>query len=106
MLLPFAFFSMETFTLSLVLALLLGVGALGMVAYVIALWRHKRAGSGEVSLLGCVATVETPLAPEGYVLVRGELWPARAVAGEKIARGQAVRVCGARGHLLEVEPLR
>jgi len=43
------------------------------------------------------------LEPEGAVLVGGELWPARARNGDRIAHGGRVRIVGARGHWLEVE---
>jgi membrane-bound serine protease (ClpP class) len=83
------------------------VGGLTLTLLTVALLsRHRKAGAGEVSLIGCVAFVTEPLQPEGAVLVRGELWRARSRSGEGMARGQAnVRVVGARGHLLEVEPL-
>jgi membrane-bound serine protease (ClpP class) len=67
--------------------------------------RHKKAGVGELDLLGARAIVETTLEPEGSVLVRGELWRARLCTGGKIERGRAVRVVGASQHLLEVEPV-
>lgn len=53
-------------------------------------------------LEGRVGVVLEALAPEGAVLVDGELWRARARSGESIARGR-VRIVGARGHWLEVE---
>ncbi|HYG81734.1 MAG TPA: NfeD family protein [Pyrinomonadaceae bacterium] len=85
-------------------ASLLVVLALGL--FVFALWRHKRAGSGDLDLMGASASVETTLGPEGSVLVRGELWPARSSTGASLERGRAVRVVGASRHLLMVAPLR
>jgi membrane-bound ClpP family serine protease len=79
---------------------------LALALYVFALWRHKRAGSGEVDLVGAAGLVETTLAPEGSVLIRGELWPARLCSGARLGRGSAVRVVGASRHLLEVEAAR
>ena len=78
--------------------------ALGL--FVFALWRHKRAGTGDVDLLGAPASVETTLGPEGSVMVRGELWRARSSTGASLERGRAVRVVGASRHLLLVAPLR
>ncbi|HKQ52687.1 MAG TPA: NfeD family protein [Pyrinomonadaceae bacterium] len=74
-----------------------------LALFVVALWRHKRAGEGDVELVGAAASVETALEPEGSVLVRGELWRARSRSGARMERGRAVRVVGASGHLLEVE---
>lgn len=67
--------------------------------------RKKRAASGELDLIGSIATVERSLTPEGAVLVRGELWPARSGANVRVERGSRVCVTGASGHLLEVERL-
>ncbi|HVF49161.1 MAG TPA: NfeD family protein [Pyrinomonadaceae bacterium] len=73
---------------------------------IVVLSRHRKAGGREVSLMQRVASVTEPLNPEGAIVVSGELWRARARSGETVARGRAnVRVVGARGHLLEVEPL-
>ena len=79
---------------------------LALALFVVALWRHKRAASGDLDLLGAAASVETTLGPEGSVLIRGELWRARSSTGARLERGRAVRVVGASRHLLEVAPLR
>jgi membrane-bound serine protease (ClpP class) len=82
------------------------LGALMIAAaWVALLSRHKKAGAGQLRLMDSVAVVETSLEPEGSVLVRGELWRARVRAGLRVERGERVRVVGAGGHLLEVEPL-
>ena len=75
-----------------------------VLATIAALSRHKKAGTGELNLVGAVAFAETNLEPEGSVLVRGELWRARSRSGETVKSGCDVRVVGARGYLLEVEP--
>ena len=74
---------------------------------VVALWWLKRSASRSgLGLVGRVASVERELNPEGHVFIGGELWPARTLSGRRVGRGPAkVRVVGARGHLLEVEPL-
>jgi membrane-bound serine protease (ClpP class) len=82
------------------------VAGLLMALIIIALSRHKKAGAGELDLMGARAVVETALEPEGAVLVRGELWRARVRTGERIERGRAVRVTGTSQYLLEVEPVR
>jgi membrane-bound serine protease (ClpP class) len=42
------------------------------------------------------------LAPEGHVLVEGEIW--RAVASEPVAAGSPLRVVGHEQYLLRVAP--
>ncbi|MDT7542258.1 MAG: NfeD-like C-terminal, partner-binding [Acidobacteriota bacterium] len=86
----------------LIVALLL-VAACVVVA---AALHHKKGARVSLELIGRVATVERDLSPEGAVLVAGELMPARARGGETILRAtcKRVRVVGARGHCLEVEP--
>lgn len=80
---------------------------LALALLVVALWRHKRAASGgPVDLLGTMGFVETTLAPEGSVLIRGELWRARLCAGESLGSGRKVHVVGASERLLEVEAAR
>jgi membrane protein implicated in regulation of membrane protease activity len=60
-------------------------------------------GIGAEQLIGEIATVRTPLAPDGYVRVRGELWRARLAAGSALVEvGGRVRVAAAHGMLLTV----
>jgi membrane-bound ClpP family serine protease len=76
-----------------------------VVCLVAAAWLHHRKGAGGAwELEGRVGVVVKALEPEGAVLVDGELWSARAQSGVRIARGR-VRIVGARGHWLEVEPV-
>jgi membrane-bound serine protease (ClpP class) len=83
---------------------LVAVPALAL--FIIMMSRHKKAGAGELDLMGAIAVVETTLEPEGSVLVRGELWRARLRTGATVERGGTVRVVGAGGqYLLEVEPV-
>ena len=92
-------------TLPVILIITLASAVLILVLATIAvLSRHKKAGTGELDLVGAVALVETNLEPEGSVLVRGELWGARVRSGATVKSGCDVRVVGARGYLLEVEP--
>jgi len=93
-------------TSQLVFAIVLCSGLTLVLLVIVAASRHKKAATGELNLMGAVASVETTLEPEGSVLIRGELWRARSSAGETIERGQSVRVTGASGHLLEVEAIR
>ena len=58
---------------------------------------------GIAQLIGEVATVKTPLAPHGFVRVRGELWRARLAADSApVEVGSRVRVTAARGMILTV----
>lgn len=86
-------------------ALIVGLLLIAAAIYVVALSRHHKAATGELELVGALASVEISLKPEGAVLVRGELWRARTRAGHVVERGGRVRVVGASAHLLEVEPL-
>jgi len=74
-----------------------------VAAVVAALSRHKKAGSGDIKLIGEIATVETRLAPEGTVIVRGELWRARSNDGSVISSHARVRVVGFKDFLALVE---
>jgi membrane protein implicated in regulation of membrane protease activity len=49
------------------------------------------------------AVAVTPLAPQGLVRVRGELWQARVASVEKVPEGTLVRVRDVQGLLLIVE---
>ena len=71
---------------------------------VIALYLHKKAGVGEIKLIGQIGAVQTKLDPEGAVIVAGELWRAQSQNGEDISAPARVRVVGFEGHLAVVEP--
>jgi membrane-bound serine protease (ClpP class) len=84
-------------------SLLLYPATLLRAAWLARRWKSARDAP---SLVGQVGSVERTLEPEGFVLVRGELWPARLRRGTRAERGEcSVRVVGARGCLLEVEAL-
>ena len=86
------------------IASLAGAAALAaLMLLVLALWRHKRASSGEIKLLGELGRVETKLDPEGTVIVAGELWRARSNTGEPIDANARVRVVAMQGHLVLVD---
>jgi membrane-bound serine protease (ClpP class) len=65
--------------------------------------RRRKARLGADAMIGCAATAMEALAPEGHVLVEGEIW--RAVADAPIAAGATVRVIGHEQLLLRVEPV-
>jgi len=64
--------------------------------------RRYRIRSGPETMVGDRAEVEEPLAPEGTVRYRGEIWRARLRGGSAV-RGQTVRIAGVDGLTLEVE---
>ncbi|HWT64951.1 MAG TPA: NfeD family protein, partial [Terracidiphilus sp.] len=64
--------------------------------------RRRKVRLGADAMVDCIAEVMEPLAPEGHVLVEGEIW--RAVSSEPIARGARVKVVGHEQNLLHVIP--
>jgi len=64
--------------------------------------RLRKSRLGADALVGSPATAMEALAPQGHVLVEGEIW--RAVASAPIAAGAALRVVGHEQMLLQVEP--
>jgi membrane protein implicated in regulation of membrane protease activity len=90
---------------ALIPLLILSAVALALPAYAVILSRHKKASRKPLRLIGRAATVESPLVPEGFVLIDGELWRARVRGGLSVGRENSVRVVGARGCVLEVESL-
>ena len=87
--------------------LILAAPAAALLAYVAHASRQKQKSSRlPLKLVGRVASVESPLAPEGFVLLDGELWRARVRGVDGVGRGCGnVRVVGARDCVLVVEPL-
>jgi membrane-bound serine protease (ClpP class) len=70
----------------------------------IAAHRDEPVRTGSEELVGAVAEVREPLAPEGQVFVSGALWRARAIDGGPIGLGNRVRIKAVDGLTLEVEP--
>ena len=64
--------------------------------------RRRKARTGADAMVGATATAMEALAPQGHVLVEGEIW--QAVASAPVAAGAALRVVGHEQMLLEVEP--
>jgi membrane-bound serine protease (ClpP class) len=79
--------------------LLFAVFVIALVRLVVNAQR-RRAQTGAEGLLGQAGRADTPLAPEGWVIVNGELW--RAVAAEPVAPGESVKVESMDGLLLRV----
>jgi membrane-bound serine protease (ClpP class) len=66
-----------------------------LIAIVVAaLSRHKKAGTGNIKLIGEIARVDSRLDPEGTVIISGELWRARSNSGDSISPHARVRVVG------------
>lgn len=63
--------------------------------------RRNKVQTGNEALLGSLAVAQSPLDPDGQVMVRGELWQARADTA--IHTGEAVRILSRDGLLLHVE---
>ncbi len=92
-------FSSPIYTISraLVISVALGTGAFFAFAVSKALLAQKRQPStGREALIGKRAIVRAPLEPEGFVLLAGELWKARAAEGT-IGLGETVEVIGLEG---------
>jgi membrane-bound ClpP family serine protease len=87
-----------------ILIILVAALPLAAAVFLAATLRHKKSAQIPLDVIGRVATVVRDLSPEGAVVVRGELLPARSRTGATISRASCVRVVGARGHHLEVEP--
>lgn len=64
--------------------------------------RRLKARLGVDALVGSEASAMEALAPEGHVLVEGEIW--RAVASEPVPEGAKLRVVGHEQYLLHVAP--
>ena len=80
----------------------IGFGAITIFLATIAVRaRRNKVQTGNESLFGSLAVAQTALNPDGQVLVRGEIWQARA--DTTVAVGEAVRVRGRNGLLLQVE---
>ena len=94
---------MRTLALSV---LVLAAPALAFLAHVVHRSRQAKLSRRPLRLVGRVATVEREMSPEGFVMVDGELWRARVSSGVGAAREMSrVRVVGASGCVLEVEPV-
>ncbi|MEX1102711.1 MAG: NfeD family protein, partial [Dehalococcoidia bacterium] len=63
--------------------------------------RKTSAATGTAALLGKLATVRSPLTPEGYVFIAGERWKAQIDDGAADT-GDKVRIIGADGFRLRV----
>jgi membrane-bound ClpP family serine protease len=65
----------------------------------------KKSGN-QPSPIGSIGKAVTDLAPNGAVLVDGELWPAVLLDEVEVLKGAHITVVGPRGHLLAVSALQ
>jgi membrane-bound ClpP family serine protease len=73
------------------------------VLLLLAFWsRHHKRHPTTTSLLNAIGIVETPLNPNGTVLINGELWLAKSVNGTTIPSKTKITVVGAEAHVLLV----
>lgn len=88
---------------SLAISLPLGLITLFLMTLVVKA-RRRKSMIGPAGLVGEIGVARTPLAPEGKVVIQGELW--NAIASADVAPGQPVRVRGVDGLLLKVDPAK
>ena len=82
---------------------ILASALVSLVLAVLCVVAHRRKSvGGPLRLLGARGTATTLIDPEGTVMVRGELWRARAP--HLMAPHTSIRVVGTDAHLLMVEP--
>lgn len=61
--------------------------------------------STSLSLIGSTGTARERLAPEGYILIHGQLWRARLIQGHsRVSAGGEVEVLDRQGLVLLVQP--
>ncbi|MDQ1637066.1 MAG: NfeD-like C-terminal, partner-binding [Pyrinomonadaceae bacterium] len=84
-------------------AIITGIASLLFIALTAGLWLRKNVGNGDLQLIGACARVETPLTPDGTVIVGGELWPAQSTNGAVIPTQSPVRIVGIQDLSLLVE---
>ncbi|HEY6490573.1 MAG TPA: nodulation protein NfeD [Terracidiphilus sp.] len=87
------------------LAIAVSVAFGGITAFLVRLAvraRRRKMRLGPDALVGSVASAMEALAPEGHVLVEGEIW--RAVASAPVDKGAKLRVVAHQDYLLRVEP--
>jgi len=88
---------------STALSVTLPVAVISAILLRLAVRAHRsKAITGEQGMIGAVGVARTDLAPEGKVLIHGEIWEAQAA--EAVPSGTRVRVRGMQGLKLVVEP--
>ncbi len=91
--------SLKVILPSILLTLLFFIFAIGL-----AIKAHKRKPTtGKEGLIGLVGEVKEDLSPEGMVLIKGEIWRAKAKGDKTIEKGKKVKVVDVRDLTLIVE---
>ena len=91
--------SLKVILPSILLTLLFFIFAIGL-----AIKAHKRKPTtGKEGLIGVVGEVKEDLSPEGMVLIKGEIWKAKAKGDKTIEEGKKVKVVDVRDLTLIVE---
>ena len=88
----------------LILTGILALTVMLSLAIVIVLYRHKKASTGPLKVIGQTGEVASDLAPEGTVVVHGELWRARSRDGSTLRVKTPIRVVCVEGLLIVVQP--
>jgi membrane-bound serine protease (ClpP class) len=78
------------------------VGEVAETVVAIRYTRRRRAEVGVEALVGAIASVVSPLMPDGQVKVNGEIW--RAHSEREAQVGDRVRITAVNDLTLEVEP--
>lgn len=68
--------------------------------------KKKKPSTGRDAIVGETGTAEEELNPEGEIMVKGELWKARAKEGKKIEKGRNVKIVEVKDLALAVEEIR
>ncbi|ABB15978.1 NfeD family protein [Carboxydothermus hydrogenoformans] len=84
------------------LVLLLALGVYLLIKLAVRAQKSKSL-TGMEGMIGLTGKVTADLQPEGFVMVRGEIWKAKAVEGKTIPRGTPVKVIGVNGLTLVVD---
>jgi membrane-bound ClpP family serine protease len=85
-------------------AIILGLCLMLAIVMLVAVSRHKKSATLQISLVGSIGIVDKDLEPNGTVLIQGELWRASSSDGIGLATGSKIEVTGTRDHLLLVKP--
>ncbi len=86
---------------TIVIILLLGIAIFVIHKAVIPSF-HWRTVTGPEGMIGTGGIVVEPLKPNGAIIVKGELWKAKATGGD-IEAGEEVEIVGIEGLTLEVK---
>ncbi|WP_075859177.1 NfeD family protein [Carboxydothermus pertinax] len=84
------------------MVLLLAIGVYFLIKLAVQAQKRKPT-TGTEGMIGLTGKVTADLQPEGFVMVRGEIWKAKSADGKPILRGTPVTVVGVSGLTLIVD---